>query len=143
MICTSIKGILNAIVIGSSGKTIPDCFMIGWYFGHCPFRIAKVSDNRSQIGKTLIFIFTGCLQPVFTVLIDDNTTLIKAVDDWNEIPSLPHMRNTAYLFPSGIMEHCHCRNDSRYSAISLYVVRQSHILFHFYRYMLWFTDPFH
>ena len=83
-------------------------------------------DLTAPTGKPVGFrrkFITSCLQPVFTVLIDDNTTLIKTVDDWNEIPSLPQMRNTAYLFPSGIMEHCHCRNDSRYSAISLYVVR--------------------
>ena len=36
------------------------------------------APTRKPVGFRRKFI-TSCLQPVFTVLIDDNTTLIKAV----------------------------------------------------------------
>ena len=44
-----------------------------------PVRIAVIGHHTAQVLKGLIFIFNRTLQPVFTVQIQHNPTLVKAV----------------------------------------------------------------
>ena len=74
----AVGGAFNAVIILSAAQPVPHGFDGGIDFGGCPIGIAVVGNHTAQVLEGFIFIFDGCLQPVFAVQVHHNAALVKA-----------------------------------------------------------------
>ena len=75
----SVQGTFDTVVIFPSAEPIPHGFNLRRDCRGGPIRIAVVGDYAAQVLKLLIFVFYRSFEPVFTVQVHHNATLIKTV----------------------------------------------------------------
>ena len=77
--------IFYAEVIFSAAQAIPHGSYLCRYFGCCPVGVSVIGYHTAQVLELSVFIFHRSFKPVFTVQVQHNAALIKAVIAFGKI----------------------------------------------------------
>ena len=69
----------QTVVILSAAEAVPHGLYGGIQLRGSPVRVAQIGDHAAKMLEGFVFVFNGCLQPVFGVQIHDDSALVKAV----------------------------------------------------------------